>query len=374
MAKQLWQVFRMNGGNDETSFAKTSYVQKQILSLTKPIKDEAITEMYSKQPPTKAIRIADLGCSSSEKNSLIVIFDLIQTIDNIRRRFKQDPKEYQIYLNDLPGNDFNTLFGSITNFEDRLLEQIGDDFGHCFVNGVPGSFYGRIFPTNTMNFVHSSSSLHWLSQVPENIIENQKRNIYMSRASPPSVLKAYYEQFEKDFLKFLHCRAMEMVDGGKMVLTLLGRQNNQYCYAKESSYSLELLSNVLNDMVSEGNIDEAKLNTFNIAAYTPSPLELEFLVKKEGSFNVNLVHVFQVSWDWNDYKFDSTLDDTSDQYDFTTCMRSVLEPLIIAHFGQEIVDEVFERYREKARVSMAEENNVLTNVSISLTRIPRVRG
>ena len=123
----------------------------------------------------------------------------------------------------------------------------------------------------------------------------------------------------------------------------------------------------------QGNIDEAKLDTFNIAAYTPSPLELEFLVKKEGSFNVNLVHVFQVSWDWNDYKFDSTLDDTSDQYDFTTCMRSVLEPLIIAHFGQEIVDEVFERYREKARVSMAEENNVLTNVAISLTRILRGR-
>lgn len=206
--------------------------------------------------------------------------------------------------------------------------------------------------------------------VPENI-ENNKRNIYMSRTSPPSVLKAYYEQFEKDFLKFLHCRAMEMVDGGKMVLTLLGRYNNQYCYAKESSYLFELLSNVLNDMVYEGNIDEAKLNAFNIAVYTPSPLELEFLVKKEGSFNVNLVHVFQVSWDWIDYKYGSTLDDTSDQYDFTTCIRSVFEPLVIAHFGQEIVDEVFERYREKARVSMAEGKNVLTNVAISLTRNPR---
>lgn len=121
----------------------------------------------------------------------------------------------------------------------------------------------------------------------------------------------------------------------------------------------------------QGKIDEAKLNAFNIAVYTPSPLELEFLVKKEGSFNVNLVHVFQVSWDWNDYKYGSTLDDNSDQYDFTTCIRSVFEPLVISHFGQEIVDEVFERYREKARVSMAEGKNVLTNVAISLTRNPR---
>ncbi|CAO2831542.1 unnamed protein product [Amaranthus hypochondriacus] len=370
MAKQIRQVLRMKGGNDETSYAKASYLGKQILSLTKPIKEEAIREMYSKQPPTKAIRIADFGCSSSEKNSLSVVSNLIQTIDNIRRRFKQDPKEYQIYLNDLPGNDFNTLFGSLTNFEDRLLEQIGGDFGHCFVNGVPGSFYGRLFPTNTLNFAYSSSSLHWLSQVPENI-ENNMRNSYMSRTSPPSVLKAYYEQFEKDFLKFLHCRAMEMVDGGKMVLTLPGRYNNQHCYAKESSYLFELLSNVLDDMVYEGKIDEAKLNAFNIAVYTPSPLELEFLVKKEGSFNVNLVHVFQVSWDWNDYKYGSTLDDNSDQYDFTTCIRSVFEPLVISHFGQEIVDEVFERYREKARVSMAEGKNVLTNVAISLTRNPR---
>ena len=86
----------------------------------------------------------------------------------------------------------------------------------------------------------------------------------MSRASPPSVLKAYYEQFEKDFLKFLHCRAMEMVDGGKMVLTLLGRHNNQYCYAKESSYLFELLSNVLNDMVSEVRTSLSYLTCSNI--------------------------------------------------------------------------------------------------------------
>ena len=87
----------------------------------------------------------------------------------------------------------------------------------------------------------------------------------------------------------------------------------------------------------QGNIDEARLNAFNIAVYTPSPLELEFLVKKEGYFNVNLVHVFQVSWDCNDYKYGSTLDIASNQYDFTICIRSVLEPLIIAHFGQYIV-------------------------------------
>ncbi|XP_069153311.1 S-adenosyl-L-methionine:benzoic acid/salicylic acid carboxyl methyltransferase 3-like isoform X2 [Solanum lycopersicum] len=31
--------------------------------------------------------------------------------------------------------------------------------------GVAGSFYTRLFPSNSLHFVHSSYSLHWLSQI-----------------------------------------------------------------------------------------------------------------------------------------------------------------------------------------------------------------
>lgn len=135
-----------------------------MLSLTKLVKEKAIRELYCREHPA-TICIADLGCSSSESNTLSVVSDLIETVEDARRDIGNGPVEYQVYLNDLPKNDFNTIFQSLSSFKDKLKQQLGDDFGHCFVNGVPGSFYGRLFPSNHLHFVHSSYSLHWLSQV-----------------------------------------------------------------------------------------------------------------------------------------------------------------------------------------------------------------
>lgn len=72
--------------------------------------------------------------------------------------------EFQVYLNDLPGNDFNTLFRSLPAFYEKLKKEKGRESSACFIAGVPGSFYGRLFPTGSLDFIHSSSSLHWLSQ------------------------------------------------------------------------------------------------------------------------------------------------------------------------------------------------------------------
>lgn len=73
-----------------------------------------------------------------------------------------------MFLNDLPGNDFNALFRSLPDMYKKLGEedQTGNTlFGACFIAGVPGSFYGRLFPNKSMHFFHSSYSLMWLSKV-----------------------------------------------------------------------------------------------------------------------------------------------------------------------------------------------------------------
>lgn len=364
---EIMQVLRMKEGTDDTSFAKTAYMARQILLMTKSIREKVMKELYYCMEQPKILCIADLGCSSSVENNLMsVVYGLIDTIDKARRELGHGPQEYQIYLNDLPGNDFNTVFSSVTRFKDNLKEKMGDDFGDCFVNGVPGSFYGRLFPTNSLHFVHSSSSLYWLSQVPEGI-EDNKRNIYMAKTSPPKVLKAYYDQFKKDIWMFLHCRSKEVVDGGKMVLTLLGRQNSDPCYSNRTGYMWELLATVLDNMVVEGYIEEEKLNTFNLPIYTSSPSELEFLVHSEGSFALDQVHASEISWDANDHKNRSSCD----QYDFAICLRAVVESLIVSHFGEEIIDEIFKRYREIICASMAEEKNSVDYITISLTRKSR---
>ncbi|CAN1299377.1 Probable methyltransferase TCM_000168 [Linum perenne] len=56
------------------------------------------------------------------------------------------PSEFSVFLNDLPGNDFNTIFVSLPAFQQKLKVEHDKGFDHYFVSGVPDSFYGRLSP------------------------------------------------------------------------------------------------------------------------------------------------------------------------------------------------------------------------------------
>jgi jasmonate O-methyltransferase len=59
-------------------------------------------------------------------------------------------------------------------------------------------------------------------------------------------------QFQTDFTLFLKCRSEELVAGGRMVLTILGRRSEDPS-SKECCYIWELLAVALNEMVLEVN-------------------------------------------------------------------------------------------------------------------------
>ncbi|KAI3989201.1 hypothetical protein MKX01_033237, partial [Papaver californicum] len=157
---------------------------------------------------------------------------------------------------------------------------------------MPETFYGRLVPRDTLHFANSSYSLQWLSQVPLGIENSNKGNIYISKSSPPFITEAYLKQFTSDFKGFLKCRSEELVKGGKMVLTLLGRRNADPT-SLECCYFLELLALALNDMVSEGIIEEEKLISFNLLQYMPSNEEVINVIQCEGSFMINQLEAFQ---------------------------------------------------------------------------------
>lgn len=138
-------------------------MQKKIISMGKQFIDEAILEGLSqtiKLP--ESLGIADLGCSSGP-NTLLPITHIMDTTKSKYNSLGLKSPEFRLFLNDLYSNDFNNIFLSLPEFFKKIKEQ--DKERKCFVFAVPGSFYGRLFPTNTLHFVHSSSSIHWLSQV-----------------------------------------------------------------------------------------------------------------------------------------------------------------------------------------------------------------
>ncbi|XP_028807226.1 salicylate carboxymethyltransferase-like [Neltuma alba] len=344
--------------------------QQKVLTLTKPIREEAITNLHSRMLPP-SLAIADLGCSSGP-NTFFVVSEVIRTVEKLCRHLNQQSPEYQVFLNDLPGNDFNNIFRSLGSFKDKLSREMVSGVGPCFLSGIPGSFYGRLFPSKSLHFVHSSYSLMWLSQVPEGV-ENNKGNIYMASTSPSNVLKAYYQQFQRDFSLFLQCRAKEVVEGGCMVLTFLGRRSDDPS-SNECCLIWELMATALKDLASKGMIKEEEVDSFNIPQYTPCLSEVEEEVVKEGSFIINHTEVSAVDWnaysDWNtmDNEFSEAEIVSDGAYNVTKCMRAVAEPLLISHFGEDIIEQIFRSYQEVLTDHMSKHKTEFINVTVSMTR------
>lgn len=164
------------------------------------------------------ICIADLGCSTGP-NTFLAVHNILESIqlkyqqenNHSDTHDNQTPKlTFQVFFNDHFSNDFNTLFNSLP--QNR----------NYYACGVPGSFYGFLFPKSSLHFIHSSYSLHWLSKVPNEVRDRNspawnKGRIHYTNASN-HVKEAYASQYANDTTSFLRARAEELVAGGLMAL------------------------------------------------------------------------------------------------------------------------------------------------------------
>ncbi|CAO2828111.1 unnamed protein product [Amaranthus hypochondriacus] len=238
----------------------------------------------------KIYNIVDLGCGVGPVPSALVSL----VINVIKGKLKELECEScdevgfkcQIYMNDLPSNDFSTLFKDLMSLEGLQTKYDGNPL--CFLMGAPGSYYDRLFHPNTLDFVHANYALHWLSQVPTDLLNEQgipinKGNVYMSETSSNAVGNAYWSQFQNDFTKFLKYRSEEVMSNGCMLITLLGRPNDSDFFTWRT-VELKIINQALIALIHEGLVKEEKLDDFNVPVYHPSMDQLESVVNKEGSF------------------------------------------------------------------------------------------
>lgn len=144
----------------------------------------------------------------------------------------------------------------------------------------------------------------------------------------PMVIEAYAQQFRKDFTRFLELRAKELIPGGRMVVSLVGRDSR--VIAPKFSHMWEFITQILSVMVSEGAIDKAKFDSFYELFYEPSDKELREIIQDEGSFSISEMWVHGPQGG-----LDSALMVPSR---FVNLTRAVFEPIIVLHFG-EVMDE-----------------------------------
>uniref|UniRef100_A0A1J3EBF0 Salicylate carboxymethyltransferase n=1 Tax=Noccaea caerulescens TaxID=107243 RepID=A0A1J3EBF0_NOCCA len=358
--KDLEKEFHMTGGAGETSYARNSSLQKKASYEAKHITLETLQQLYKETRPKSTLGIADLGCSSGP-NTLSTIRDMIKAIEEVahHREIPNQPlPEFSIFLNDLPGNDFNSVFKSLPDFHTELKRDTNTngDSPSVFISAYPGSFYGRLFPENTIHFIHSSYSLHWLSKVPPGIYDEQGKSINkgcvnICSSSPEAVSKAYYSQFKEDFSIFLRCRSKELVSAGRMVLIILGRDGPDHV-DRGNSFFWELLSRSIADLVAQGETEEEKLDSYEMHFYAASAAEIESEVEREGSFELERLEMLEVD------KETGNEDDDVSSYGKAVAktVRAVQETMLAQHFGEEILEKLFDTYGRMVDEELAKED------------------
>lgn len=378
--KPLESILRMKGGDDELSYARNCSVQTNLIRSVRPLLEDTVINMKTKS--CKTFCVADLGCASSH-SSILAIESILEAAKRKYTILESHPlPEFQVYFNDLPSNDFNSLFGRLTPqftsgsiSSNTTLTMTGTVEGGnqvsvpYFYAGVPGSFYRRLFPSDSLHFVHSSCALHWLSKIPHAITDKTSKSYnkwetFIARKGSYAVAEAYLEQFKSDLNAFLRARAQEMNEGGVMFLILPCRiSSDPREQGSMLSFCGQLLGAAFRDLITEGLLDEDKLHSFNLPFFSPTLEEFKTIVKTAGSFTLQRCEVLRgeaagtVKYKSEDRGLLGR--QLSMQY------RNGLETMTQAHIGEEMTDKLFQRVEKRG----AEKSNELIRQMKSLTQL-----
>ncbi|KAK3132076.1 hypothetical protein QOZ80_6AG0515420 [Eleusine coracana subsp. coracana] len=339
----------MTAGDGKSSYARNSRIQEKAMVEMKPVLEKVTREVYTALLPRKMV-VVDLGCSSGP-NTLRFVSEVISIIARRCRLVAQHQNnvELQFFLNDLPANDFNNLFRYFEQFKKLMTRNHkGKALPPFYISGSPGSFYTRLFPSQTVHLFHSSFCLQWRSQAPKGLERAKKSlvdegDIYITATSSPSIVKLFQKQFQNDFSIFLKLRHEELVLGGQMVLTFVGRKIEDV-HSGEPNHFYGLLGQSLRSLVDKGLVEKEKLESFYIPIYSPSVHEVEDVVKQNESFNINHIQLFELNWDPYDDSESDVHDSVQSGTNVANCLRAVMESVVASHFGDTIIDMLFTEY------------------------------
>lgn len=214
--------------------------QKSAVDLTTPYIHEAI-DLLDVALSSNPIIIADFG-SAHGANSIVAMKLMIQLLKETKKI--QDDKSILVVHNDLPTNDWKTLF--------NLLEK--DKSYHAVASGR--SFYEQCFPPETLACGFSSTSLHWLTKKPCNITNYCAIN----STNNTTEREAFQQQAKLDLASFFEHRSRELAPNGVLVL-------NIPCMNADGSVGFDIGLKTLYESAKDVGLTEQELLDYSIPIY-----------------------------------------------------------------------------------------------------------
>ncbi|KFK27207.1 hypothetical protein AALP_AA8G349700 [Arabis alpina] len=344
----LHRACSMQGVEDDVSYVNNSDSQALAITLSKPILISSLQsiKLFSNNSP---IRITDLGCATGS-NTFTTVDTVVETLLRRYTAGGGSIPEIEAFFSDLPSNDFNLLFKLLTE------KQKVDSPTKYFACGVAGSFYDRLFPRGTIHVAVSLSALHWLSQIPEKVLEKGSKTWNKGKTwiegAKKEVVDAYAEQSDQDLENFLKCRKEEMVKGGVLFALMAGRPSGSSSQLGDQDTRAKhpftiTMEQAWQDLIDEGLIDEETRDGFNIPAYMRSPEEVAVAIDRIGSFKIEKMEYMTVVEHSDAKKEEWKKDPVSYGRARTSLVQAAIRPMVEAYLGPDLCNELFKRYENR---------------------------
>ncbi len=195
----------MEGGG---FYNRNSGLQAAGMSLALPLLAHAAEAVPT--PESAPLVIVDYGASQG-RNSLAPMGLAIETL---RRRVGPD-RPIEVIHEDLPGNDFASLF---TTLAEDPASYLGDD-PNVFASAVGRSYYEPVTPPSRVLLGWNAWTLHWMSRNPVLVADHA----YAVFSREAGAREAVRRQQADDWRRFLAARARELQAGGRIVCLMAGR-------------------------------------------------------------------------------------------------------------------------------------------------------
>jgi hypothetical protein len=306
--------------------------------------DDAVANLPLPGPP-QPVTVLDLG--SSEGRNAIRAMNAI--VAGLRRRTGQPLRT--IY-SDLASNNFNQLFANLE--EARGAGLLG---ARVYPSAVGGSFYGPLVPPGTVHLATSFNAIQWLDQLPEVAVPDfvAYRRPHPPRQGltvSPEATAAFTRQAAQDLVRFLACRARELVPGGKLLLASPGDTDQ----TRLCDGLAEVLNDACLDLLAAGQLQREQYERLTMPAYFRTLAELLAPLDREdspvrGTFAVDRAQVLDAPTPFG-VDFQRRGDVVAYAEAYTGFLRAVSEPVVKAALRQPdrealIIERLYERIQAR---------------------------
>jgi hypothetical protein len=289
------------------------------------------------------ITILDLG-SSEGRNAIHVMATIIE---RLRQRTGQP---LRTIFSDLASNNFNQLFANLEEARSDGLFREG-----VYASAVGRSFYDPLLPPGTVHLATCFNSIQWLDQLPPVPLPDF---VVYRRPNPPrpglaessETSAAFERQAERDLVRFLECRARELVPGGKLLLAGPGDTNQ----ARVGDGFSDVFNDACLDLVAAGRLKREEYERLTFPVYFRTVAELLGPLQREnspvgGTFVVDRAEAMEVPTPFF-VQFRRSGDVEAYARAYTGFVRAISEPVVKGAFRQQqgraaTIEGLYERIR-----------------------------